>query len=184
MLTPPVRSRLTDGVLADADIIRPQKAVLDAVTVRTWIRPGGFGVMALALITPPVTEAQTPPVTEADMRALARALRLAPARSRVPESGPRVVLQRIPGTRYAARPRSRAGRVLPPLAAWLRLDGSPLQLLLPAADPWTAMVRADQAVCLVVGLDPLAAAADRERYLARLLPRGRALMGLAHQDTR
>jgi hypothetical protein len=174
-LSPPAetaieRSRLAPGSGAvDLSVLRPSQALLNAVLVQTWVqeaRLGGFsGLVAFAMITPPDTTDGEFADIESEMGGLVTALRLASARSKLPDSGP---------------------RILPRLhTAWLRLDESPLQLRLPARAAWVELVRSGRPACLVVGLDVLPVGAGRgeiARYIKTAGPVDRAFMGLSRAD--
>ena len=171
---PVERCRLMPGVqVDDVSGIRPPLELLEVMKVLTWVQsaaPGRSGSTAFALITPPAAADGGPPVAATDMRTLAHTLRLAPAQSRAPDLGARVVVERAPKSPGARQ-------ILPPLHVWLQFPRSPAQLLLPGSVAWKAQVNAGRPICLLVGLDPLPAGVERRQYLARALSGGRVLMG-------
>lgn len=129
-------------------------AVIDATAAWSWLDRTGFGPVAFLLLVHP------DPVAG---ELLARALRLAPPRRRLPDIGERVT---VAGADHAV----------------VRLDGCEHLMRVPVGEKWAGFVRAGGPTAVLVGLDPLAReapAAAVEPYLARTATAGRLRLGLS-----
>ncbi|MDT0423503.1 hypothetical protein [Streptomyces evansiae] len=146
--------------------VQPSAGLLASVVMATWLEQTAAGPVAFLLIAHPPIRRQNETVEriEQELRGLAEALGLGESLDKMRNAGSRVWL------------RGQSG-------AALKLDGTHLSVQLPPVGPgWSRFVAEGGPVCIVVGLDPLAAGAPREViewYLADVIPHGRSLIGSA-----
>ena len=148
----------------------PPTDLLNTVVSKTWLQQASLGdftgLVPFALITPPPDPEPTA-ATESGMQWLARALHLAAARRRLPNTDCPLIVERS--------------------AVWLRLSESTSRIrLAPATDAWVTLVRTGRPVCLAVGLDVMPASSFPAVCEDHLLSAGtadRLFVGLARIRT-
>ncbi|MDF3291384.1 hypothetical protein [Streptomyces silvisoli] len=136
----------------------PTPAFVNSLASWAWLERTSAGPVAFLLLAHPDARQ-----VERELVGLARALGLAPPRTRLPDTGARVTL---------------VGR----LRAVVQLDGCAHRVQVEVGERWSAFVGDGGPVLLLVGLDPLARCSPRERveeYLGVGTLGGRLRLGAA-----